>query len=184
MRDVLNLIPLARSLGNVDMNNVFMVGESRGGMMTYLALKHNIPVNAAAVKSGGTDFIGNLKDRPEFGKAYQQLIPDYEKRLDEALRKHSAIALAGENQCPPARSTRRPGRRPNPSHRSVSLLRLHILALSWRGLRVTIFWRLHAGTCDIYCFPIFHMSAIRRASQRAASCRKKDQHSPSVQTLR
>ena len=31
VRDVLNLLPLARSLGYVDMHNVFMLGWSRGG---------------------------------------------------------------------------------------------------------------------------------------------------------
>ncbi|MCA1849538.1 MAG: prolyl oligopeptidase family serine peptidase, partial [Acidobacteria bacterium] len=100
VRDVLNLIPLAKSLGYVDMNNVFMFGESRGGMMTYLALKNNIPVKAAAVKSGGTDFFGNLKDRPDFGRVYQQLIPDYDKRPDEALRERSAIAWAEKINVP------------------------------------------------------------------------------------
>jgi dipeptidyl aminopeptidase/acylaminoacyl peptidase len=100
VRDVLNLIPLAKSLGYVDMNNVFIFGESRGGMMTYLALKHGIPVNAAAVKSAGTDFFANLKDRPEFGKVYQQLIPDYDKRPDEALRERSAIAWAEKISAP------------------------------------------------------------------------------------
>ncbi|MCA1625368.1 MAG: prolyl oligopeptidase family serine peptidase, partial [Acidobacteria bacterium] len=61
VRDVLNLIPLAKSLGYADMNNVFMFGNSRGGMMTYLALKNNIPVNAAAVMSGVTDLFGNAE---------------------------------------------------------------------------------------------------------------------------
>ena len=100
VRDVLNLIPLAESLGYVNMNNVFMFGESRGGMMTYVALKNNIPVNAAAVLSGGTDFIGNLKDHPEFAKVYQQLIPDYDKRPDEAMRERSAIAWAEKINVP------------------------------------------------------------------------------------
>src|SRR5258706_1306862 len=36
VNDVLNIIPLARSLGYVDMNNVFMLGWSRGAMMTFL----------------------------------------------------------------------------------------------------------------------------------------------------
>jgi dipeptidyl aminopeptidase/acylaminoacyl peptidase len=100
VRDVLNLIPLAKSLGYVDINNVFMFGESRGGAMTYLALKNNILVNAAAVRSAGTDFLGNLKDRPDFGKVYQQLIPDYDKRPDEALRERSAIAWAEKINAP------------------------------------------------------------------------------------
>src|SRR6185369_8758903 len=44
IHDVLNLIPLAKSLGYVDMDNVFILGVSRGGMETYLALKNGIPV--------------------------------------------------------------------------------------------------------------------------------------------
>src|SRR4051812_44049099 len=38
-QDVMSLFPLARSLGYVDMSNVFMLGFSRGGMMTYLAIR-------------------------------------------------------------------------------------------------------------------------------------------------
>ena len=92
VRDVLNLIPLARSLGYVDMNNVFMFGNSRGGMMTYLALKQNVPINAAAVMSGVTDLPGNAQDRPELvSTIYQELIPDFEKRRDEAMRERSAV---------------------------------------------------------------------------------------------
>ena len=92
VRDVLNLIPLARSLGYVDMNNVFMFGNSRGGMMTYLALKQNIPVNAAAVMSGVTDLPGNAQDRPELvSTIYQELIPDFETRREDAMRERSAV---------------------------------------------------------------------------------------------
>ena len=92
LRDVLNLFPLARSLGYVDMNNVFMFGNSRGGMMTYLALKQNVPINAAAVMSGVTDLPGNAADRPELvSTIYQELIPDFEKRRDEAMRERSAV---------------------------------------------------------------------------------------------
>src|SRR4030095_14955865 len=62
--DVLHLIPLARALGYVDMHNVFMLGWSRGGMMTYLALKHEIPVNAVAVGGGLTDLVSEGKTSP------------------------------------------------------------------------------------------------------------------------
>src|SRR6185369_5227400 len=58
VRDVLNLIPLAKSLDYVDMSNVFMFGESRGGMMSYLALAYNIPVGAAATIGGAVDLTG------------------------------------------------------------------------------------------------------------------------------
>src|SRR2546427_1937241 len=44
VHDVLNLIPLAESLGTVDMRNVFLLGWSRGGMQTALALKQGMRV--------------------------------------------------------------------------------------------------------------------------------------------
>jgi dipeptidyl aminopeptidase/acylaminoacyl peptidase len=92
VHDVLNLIPLAKSLGYVDMNNVFMLGWSRGGMMTYLALKNGIPVNAVAVGSGVTDLIDSLKKTPQLaGPVLKELIPDYDKRGEELLRERSAV---------------------------------------------------------------------------------------------
>lgn len=93
VRDVLNLVPLARSLDYVDMRNVFVFGNSRGGMMTYLALKHGLPVNAAAVMSGITDLAGNAEDQPGYYPAsYAGLIPDYAHRPAEAMRERSAVA--------------------------------------------------------------------------------------------
>lgn len=100
VHDVLNLIPLARSLGYVDMNNVFMIGASRGGMMTYLALKGNAPVNAAAVISGMTDLISTDKERPMMVNVYKRLIPDFEKRGEESLRERSAVYWADKINAP------------------------------------------------------------------------------------
>ncbi|MFN2596280.1 MAG: alpha/beta hydrolase family protein [Pyrinomonadaceae bacterium] len=100
LHDVLNLIPLARSLGYVDMNNVFMLGASRGGMMTYLALKDNAPVNAAAVISGMADLISTDKERPVMVNVYKRLIPDFEKRGEESLRERSAVYWAGKINAP------------------------------------------------------------------------------------
>jgi dipeptidyl aminopeptidase/acylaminoacyl peptidase len=92
IHDVLNLIPLAKSLGYVDMDNVFLLGVSRGGMETYLALKNGIPVRAAAVVSGEADLIASTKDRPEMMGVYRELIPGYAQRGPEPLRERSVIA--------------------------------------------------------------------------------------------
>lgn len=101
VRDVLNLIPLAKSLGYVDMNNVFMFGNSRGGMMTYLALKTGVPVNAAAVMSGVTDLFGNAADHPELVTTiYKELIPDFDKRREEAMRERSVVQWADKINVP------------------------------------------------------------------------------------
>ena len=55
INDVLDLIPLAKSLQFTDPNNIFMLGFSRGGMMTYLAIKYGAQINAAAVVGGIAD---------------------------------------------------------------------------------------------------------------------------------
>ena len=53
--DVLNIIELAKSLPFVEPDKIVMVGISRGGMMTYLAMKQNADIKAAAVVGGVTD---------------------------------------------------------------------------------------------------------------------------------
>lgn len=100
VNDILNLIPLARSLGYADMNNVFMFGESRGGMMTYLALKNKIPVNAAAVNAAPSDLVLGLKNRPVFAQMYKEMMPDYDKRADELIRERSAVYWADRINTP------------------------------------------------------------------------------------
>ncbi len=57
VHDVLNLFPLARSLTFTDPSRMVMLGYSRGGMMTYLAIKEGAPIRAAAVVGGVTDLL-------------------------------------------------------------------------------------------------------------------------------
>ena len=91
VRDIASLLELARSLGYVDMSNVFMMGDSRGAMMTYLAMRNGIKINAAAVVGAETDLLANLKRRPELKEGYSKNIPEYDNRPDEILRNRSAI---------------------------------------------------------------------------------------------
>ena len=55
LNDVLNIIQLAKSLPFVDPTKIVMLGYSRGGMMTYLSIKHGADIKAAAVVGGLTD---------------------------------------------------------------------------------------------------------------------------------
>jgi len=91
INDVANLIPLAKSLGYVDMNNVFMLGDSRGGMETFIALKNGLPISAAAVRGAPSDLTNTLKRRPSFAEVFEELIPDYNERSEELLRERSAV---------------------------------------------------------------------------------------------
>jgi len=65
VNDVLNLIPLAKSLPFTESNKIVMIGYSRGGMMTYLAIKHGADIKAAAVVSGFTDIEQTYNEREE-----------------------------------------------------------------------------------------------------------------------
>lgn len=100
--DLMNVAPLARSLAFVDMDNLFMCGESRGGMMTYQAIKRGFPLNAAAVVGAFTDMQAVIDShaRQYPLTVLKQLWPDYEERKDEISRTRSAIFWANQLNVP------------------------------------------------------------------------------------
>ncbi len=65
VNDVLNLFPLVRSLPFADPEIVVMLGYSRGGMMTYLAIKHGARLKAVAVVGGVSDLLLTNKNRAD-----------------------------------------------------------------------------------------------------------------------
>lgn len=60
VNDVLNLIPLLKHLDDVDPNRIGMMGHSRGGMMTYMALKQDTLSGAHDIKAAAT--VGGVAD--------------------------------------------------------------------------------------------------------------------------
>jgi dienelactone hydrolase len=93
VHDVLNLITLARSLDYVDPNNVFMYGESRGGMETYLAIKQHAAINAAAVLGASSNEVEENQRRP-LTDVYRKYVPDFNRDPDAAFRARSAALWA------------------------------------------------------------------------------------------
>jgi dipeptidyl aminopeptidase/acylaminoacyl peptidase len=93
VNDLMNVVPLAQSLGFIDMNNLFLYGESRGGMMTYQAIRKDFPVNAAAVFGAFTDMEALIKYRPEVyqPKTLKQIWPDFDTRKDGIIKSRSAV---------------------------------------------------------------------------------------------
>jgi dipeptidyl aminopeptidase/acylaminoacyl peptidase len=100
--DLMSAAPLARSLAYVDANNLFMYGESRGGMMTYQAVKRGFPVNAAAVFGAFTDAQELIASHPaQYTSAVlKQIWPDYEGRKDEIFKTRSAVFWAEQLNVP------------------------------------------------------------------------------------
>lgn len=92
VNDVLNLIALGMQQPWWDGRNLFLLGWSRGGMMTYLTLKAGIMPNAAVVGAGVTDLVSASAHRPLMEeRVYKRRIPDYDARREELLQARSAV---------------------------------------------------------------------------------------------
>jgi dipeptidyl aminopeptidase/acylaminoacyl peptidase len=106
VNDLLNLVPALRSIDFVDWTRLYMLGVSRGGTMTYLALKRGAPVRAAAVIAGPSDLEGMGRSRPEFVNGdetydgWAKVWPDYASRAAEYYRERSAVQWADKLTVP------------------------------------------------------------------------------------
>lgn len=100
LHDVLNLLTLAREHSGFDSKNIYMIGHSRGAMMTYLSIRHGAPINAAVGIAGVADLRRAGQERPEMEKnVFSRLIP---KNSDPETFYHarSAACWAGEMHVP------------------------------------------------------------------------------------
>lgn len=100
LHDLRNAIELVKSLPGVDAGNVFLYGESRGGMMTYFALRDNYAVRAVAVWGGITDIVEYLKAKDPDAKLAAATWPDYASRKDGIHESRSAIRWPGKTGKP------------------------------------------------------------------------------------
>jgi dienelactone hydrolase len=92
--DVLNLFPLARALGYVDMERVYMCGFSRGAQMTLQAIRRGAPVRAAAVVGAPTDMWLSFKENPRLREPITRNWAGGEARLEQNMLARSAARWA------------------------------------------------------------------------------------------
>jgi len=101
INDVLNLLTLARNHQGFDGKNIYMIGHSRGAMMTYLAIKNGAPLSAAVGIAGVADLRQSAQERPEMQKnVYSRLIPANTDAPEDIYRSRSAVAWANELNVP------------------------------------------------------------------------------------
>lgn len=97
IHDVLNLIPALAQLPEADTGRIGIEGGSRGGMMTYLALKKTCQFKAAVVTAGSADDFKNIASRPNMEtKVLAELIPNYWANKEKELKARSAVYWADE----------------------------------------------------------------------------------------
>lgn len=100
VRDVTNLVRIVAGLPMVDPRRFFMIGQSRGAIMTFRALLQTpVPIQAVAVYSGVYDVHDLLETRPAFDDLFEVLIPRYRKHKKEELDRRSVTVWA--DQLPP-----------------------------------------------------------------------------------
>jgi dipeptidyl aminopeptidase/acylaminoacyl peptidase len=97
VHDVTQLMRITVALPQVDPSNVYMIGQSRGSIMTFRALLDSpIPVRAVAIYSGVYDLHDLLRFRPEFGGLFSELIPGYAQHRTQELDKRSVNRWAAQ----------------------------------------------------------------------------------------
>jgi dipeptidyl aminopeptidase/acylaminoacyl peptidase len=95
IHDVLNLIPVLSQLPNADTARIGIHGVSRGGIMTYQALKNTCRFKAAVVISGAANSFTNIASRPDMEtNVYAELVPDYRANKEKELKARSAVFWA------------------------------------------------------------------------------------------
>ena len=112
VNDVISLFEYLKAFDFIDLGNVFMIGVSRGGMMTYKVTK-SISVNAAAVIGGVSNLKTLIQDRPVFlngwndaekeednYKGLRNVLKDFNVYKEHYIEDRSAVQRADKIKSP------------------------------------------------------------------------------------
>ena len=96
INDVLNLIQLAKNHPDVDSSRIGMVGWSRGGLMTYIALSKTHDIDCAIIGGAPTNMFELIKERPRMENVLESHIPNYEVEKEKMLSSRSPVLWGNE----------------------------------------------------------------------------------------
>ncbi|TYP97911.1 prolyl oligopeptidase family protein [Tenacibaculum adriaticum] len=92
VNDVMNLIPVLSKTSMADISKIGIFGHSRGGLMTYKAIKNKNIFKTAVVMAGSANEFISIRDRPEMEQfVYSEVIPNYYENRDENLKDRSVV---------------------------------------------------------------------------------------------
>jgi dipeptidyl aminopeptidase/acylaminoacyl peptidase len=92
VHDLLNLVGLVESGAHVEPGGIFVLGASRGGMMSMLALRQGLTPRAIALRAPMLDLNESARLRDDMREIFEALMPDYPPDPDAALTRRSALA--------------------------------------------------------------------------------------------
>lgn len=98
--DVMNLLPLVKSLAYADAENIFFCGFSRGAMMAMQAIRDGFPVKAAVIVGLPTDWNEMIALHPAIIDEAKRRWKDYEMRREENIKNRSAISWTDKIDVP------------------------------------------------------------------------------------
>ena len=99
LHDLVNLLPAIERIEGADPSRLFLVGESRGGAMVYMALRDGFPARAAAVWGAFTDLEPLITSGPQAQYA-PQIWPDLEHNRAHIVETRSALRWADKINVP------------------------------------------------------------------------------------
>ena len=100
LNDVLKLIDFCEEFAFVDKEQIYMMGISRGGMMTYMAVREDSRIKKAVVISGVSDAFMSYEKRTDMRIVFNELVKVTPKNNPMAYEKRSATYWADEIKCP------------------------------------------------------------------------------------
>ena len=98
--DVKKLIDFCEEFTFIDSSSLYMMGTSRGGMMTYMALRGENRIKKAVVISGVSDAFMIYDYRPDMRDMMQQRIGGTPETMQDAYVSRSATYWANEINTP------------------------------------------------------------------------------------
>lgn len=100
VNDVICLIDLCEKCSFFDNRQINMLGASRGGMMTYEALRRDDRIHRAVVTGGMTDAFMTYENRDDMKLVFEELVGGTPETMPEEYEKRSAVRWADEINTP------------------------------------------------------------------------------------
>lgn len=100
LHDLMNIVPALERIAGADTAHLYLVGESRGGAMVYMALRDGFPARAAAVWGAFTDVEPLVAPGGPQEKAASLVWPDFSTRREQIIETRSALRWADRIRVP------------------------------------------------------------------------------------